>query len=415
MGHRQPAGAGGRGEPVTDHFAADVILRDIVVYAELGDHRTGWPADNAVSDWLVHELSAAGLAAELASFSFPLIQPEPSWIEAGGERVTGAPLYDGGVTGSDGVTGRLTDDPAQADGAILLLRGAPVAAHGKAAPWGDARPAGAILVTGDPEGAVFHRNAERIDAPLEVPVLQVARSDAGPLEAALAAGAPAHLVVQARRETGTATNVVATLPATSPNPAAALVVMTPKSGWGPCAAERGGGIVIELALARLLATLPDRRREVRFLFTGGHELAHYGLCALLDDRPELAEDVELWVHLGASIGSRLPLVSNVLASDEAARADLLAAFEAEEAGPVESRAPGTVPGGEAREVTDRRYVSQAGSHAYFHSENDTVEKAVDAERVARFGRAFRRLVEPLVISTSSTINTGDSADAPTSA
>lgn len=49
-----------------------------------------------------------------------------------------------------------------------------------------------------------------------------------------------------------------------------------------------------------------------------------------------------------------------------------------------------------RFILDRPFISIAGRHAYFHSENDTVEKATDADRVARFGRAFRRLVEPLV-------------------
>jgi hypothetical protein len=319
--------------------------------------------------------------------------------------VAGAPLYDGGVTDADGVVGRLTDEPSEADGAILVLRGAPISAHGTGAPWGDARPAGAILVTADPEGALCHRNAERIDAPLAVPVLQIAQRDAGPIEAALAAGpagsrTSARLAVQARRAPGTASNVVAILPATISQPAAPLVVMTPKSGWGPCAAERAGGIVIELALARLLAASPERRREVRFLFTGGHELAHYGLCSLLRERPALSDGVGLWVHLGASIGAGQPYPSRVFASDEPARARLIAAFEAEGAAPYESQAPGVMPGGEAREVVDRAYVSLASAHAYFHSDNDTLEKAVDATSVARFGRAFRRLVEPLVASTS---------------
>jgi hypothetical protein len=381
---------------VTEHFAAEAMLRDIVAYTELGDHRTGWPADNGCSDWLVRELRAAGVAAEQPSFTFPLVRPEPSWVEVGGARVSGAALYDGGVTDAGGVAGRLTDDPSDADGAILVLRNPPVSAHGKSAPWGEATPIGAILVTADPEGDICHRNAERIDDPLAVPVLQVGQRDAGPIEAALAAGEAGRLIVRAGRETGTATNVVATLPATIPAPEPPIVVMTPKSGWGPCAAERAGGIVIELALARLLASLPARRREVRFLFTAGHELAHYGLCALLRERPALSENVELWVHLGASIGAGRPMPSRVFASDEPARARLIAAFEAEGASPYESQASGVVPGGEARELLGQAYVSLASQHAYFHSDNDTVEKAVNAESVARFGRAVRRLVEPLV-------------------
>jgi hypothetical protein len=383
-----------------DHFAADAILRDIVAFTERGDHRTGWPADNAVSDWLVAALTAAGIPAERAPFTFPFVRPEPSWLEIDGQRVVGAPLYDGASTDPAGASARLTDDPAQANDAILVLRNPPVAAHGKGDPWGAAQPAGAVLVTGDPEGAVFHRNAERIDHPFAVPILQVAQRDAGPIEAALASGSRARLVVRAPREPGTATNVVAILPSTIEPADAPLVVMTPKSGWGPCAAERGGGIAIQVALARYLAALPTRRREVRFLFTAGHELAHYGLTSLLRERPALSDKVALWVHLGASIGAKVPHPSRVFASDEGARTALLAAFDAEGAAPFESQPPGTIPGGEAREVVDKPYVSLASAHAYFHSENDTVEKAVDAASVARFGRAFRRLVEPLVAGTS---------------
>src|SRR5687767_7271102 len=173
--------SGPEGDAVEDRFAAGAIARDISAYTELGDHRTGWPADNAVSDWLVAELMAAGLVAEQVPFSFPLVQPEPSWVAIDGQRVTGVPLYDGGVTGPSGITGRLTDDPTRAAGALLVLRDAPIAAHGRGEPWGGTRPAGVILISGDPEGAVLHRNAERIDAPFQVPVLQVARRDAGPI------------------------------------------------------------------------------------------------------------------------------------------------------------------------------------------------------------------------------------------
>ena len=383
-----------------DRFTAEAIAADIFTYTELGDHRTGWPADDDASEWLAATLRAAGLDSEQVPFTFPLVQPEPSWVELGGRRVPGAPLYDGGVTSPEGVSGRLTDVTTAADERLLVLRDAPIAAHGHREPWGDARPAGVIQISGDPEGAVLYRNAERIDRPFAVPVLQVARRDADPIEEAISAGGDATLVVRAQRAPGTATNVVATLPATigTPGPANnAIVLMTPKSGWGPCAAERGGGIAIELALARHLAALPERRREVRCLFTAGHELAHYGLCSLLRDQPARSSGVTLWVHLGASIGAKLPQPSRMFASDERARAALLAAFAAEGAAPFESQAPGVIPGGEARELLDRPYVSLAGQHAYFHSDNDTFEKAADAERVARFGRAFRRLVEPLVV------------------
>jgi hypothetical protein len=63
------------------------------------------------------------------------------------------------------------------------------------------------------------------------------------------------------------------------------------------------------------------------------------------------------------------------------------------AGPVALADPGVRPGGESREVFEHPFVALAGGHAYFHSPRDLPEVAVDAERVARFGRAFAELLE----------------------
>ncbi|MCH8100873.1 MAG: hypothetical protein IIB74_10610, partial [Proteobacteria bacterium] len=43
-----------------------------------------------------------------------------------------------------------------------------------------------------------------------------------------------------------------------------------------------------------------------------------------------------------------------------------------------------------------RFVTILGGHAYFHSPNDTVDRAVDAESVARYARAARAIVEGML-------------------
>ncbi|MCA9856781.1 MAG: hypothetical protein KC458_05840, partial [Dehalococcoidia bacterium] len=50
---------------------------------------------------------------------------------------------------------------------------------------------------------------------------------------------------------------------------------------------------------------------------------------------------------------------------------------------------GNPGGGEARNIAEGggRYVTFLGGHRYFHSPQDTVDVAVDAENVARWGQA----------------------------
>ena len=53
------------------------------------------------------------------------------------------------------------------------------------------------------------------------------------------------------------------------------------------------------------------------------------------------------------------------------------------------------PGGEARNIHEvgGRFVSFLGHHRYFHMPDDTFDNAVDAEAVARYARAARRVVD----------------------
>ena len=85
--------------------------------------------------------------------------------------------------------------------------------------------------------------------------------------------------------------------------AAPLVVMTPKSGWFTCAAERGGGIAVWLALAEHLAGSTPRR-TVHLLASSGHELHHLGLVHWLRSHTAIARRAAITLHLGASIGAR---------------------------------------------------------------------------------------------------------------
>ena len=79
------------------------------------------------------------------------------------------------------------------------------------------------------------------------------------------------------------------------------MISTPQSGWFTCAAERGPGIALFLALAKWA-----KEQDRRFLFvsTSGHELDGIGMRAFLASKaaPKV-DDVACWVHLGAGIAT----------------------------------------------------------------------------------------------------------------
>ena len=378
--------------------------RRIRAYERLGIHRTGWGADDAAADWLVEELAAIGIKGRVEQFEFPQLHIRRAELRIGGRSVPGVPLYDGGTTGREGVSAPLA---AALDGA-LTAGGGPVIAVWEV-PQSDARrltPAvyetldalaaagavGVVMVMGDEHGEPVLRNAERPDQPLALPVLQVAPKDVG--EGLRGEGA---LVIDAERRPGTARNVAAEIAGADPS-LAPVVLMTPKSGWYTCAAERGGGLAVWLAVAEAAAEQPGER-TLQLIASSGHELHHYGLDAWLDGPTGVpARDAHVWVHLGASIGAKQG-EGRVGAADEELMALAKQAL-AEHGIEREPMAVGFSGFGEARNIAERggRYISLLGGHPYFHSPNDVFEKAVDLEALAAHAVAWRSLVAGLARS-----------------
>lgn len=359
--------------------AADVLRGWIEEYAGLGLHRTGSPGDEATSRWLLRRLHDRGVASASVAFSFPRFAWREAAVFVGSSRVEGTPLYDAGSTGPEGTTGSfpvLEDPDAAALESALDVQGG---------------TEGLIVVTGDPEGYVRLQNAERMDRPWPVPALQIARRDAAPVLQAARTGAAMRLVIDGERLVGAASNVVADIPAAGADET--VVLMTPKSGWFGCAAERGGGIAIVLALAQAAAGLPGRRKHLRVLFTGGHELGHCGLIAYLAQRPALRDQASFWLQLGASIGAREASGMRIFTRDPALRGWFPGALQRHGAGPVALAPADLRPHGESREVFDRPFLSLAGRHPCFHSPRDMPGRTVDAESVAHYARAFLELLE----------------------
>ena len=248
------------------------------------------------------------------------------------------------------------------------------------------------MIMGDEHGEPVLRNAERPDDPLPLPVLQVAPKDTGEDLAG-----EAMLVIDAERRPGTALNVAAEIAGTTPA-LAPVVLMTPKSGWYTCAAERGGGLAVWLAIAEAIAKQPGKR-TLNLIASSGHELHHYGLDAWLDGPTGVpAQDAHVWIHLGASIGAKRG-IGRIGAADE----ELMALAKQALAEHGIKRDPMTVGFsgyGEARNIAERggRYISLLGGHPYFHSPNDIFEQAVDIESLVVHAIAWRSLVADLAQS-----------------
>ncbi len=388
-------------------LAPSVIEERIRAYEGFGIHRTGGTGDDRTSTWLRDLLVAAGVPGELERFKFPRVEYRRARLTWPDDTIDGTPMYDGGFTDFGGIEGELCEDSdPDPFGKIVVatsaVRGdqrwtaAMALAHYQA--LGEQGIVGIVVPSGDPEGEVILRNAEHIKTPFNVPVLQIAAKDARRLTSSLViGGVEATLEVDGERLQSSATNVVATV-AGSDEALAPVVVMTPKSGWFTCAAERGGGIAIWVALAEAVASAGPKR-TVHFVASSGHELHHQGLYHYLAARHGIIKDAAAWLHLGASIGARYPN-ARLGGSDEYLHT--LATGAVRDAGVDESTLDvfdvGNPGGGEARNIAEGggRYVTFLGGHRYFHSPQDTVDIAVDAENVSRWGQAAWAVLQGMI-------------------
>ena len=355
--------------------------RRIRAYERLGIHRTGWGTDDAAAHWLAEELAAIGVEAQVEQFEFPQLHIRRAELRIDDRAIPGVPLYDAGTTPREGVSAPLVAAPdgvLDGDGPAIAVWELPEADTRRLTPavydtlesLAAAGAIGVVMVMGDEHGEPVLRNAERPDDPLPLPVLQVAPKDIGE-----GLAGQATLVIDAERRPGTALNVAAEIAGTNPS-LAPVVLMTPKSGWYTCAAERGGGLAIWLAVAEAVAQHPGER-TLKLIASSGHELHHYGLDAWLDGPTGVpAQDAHVWIHLGASIGAKRSTGRLGAANEElmALARQALAKHNIER----EPMPVGFSGYGEARNIAERggRYISLLGGHPYFHSPNDVFEKAV---------------------------------------
>ncbi len=354
-----------------------------------GVHRTATAGDKAAADWLTGEVAHLGAAPTVEAYTLDRLDPVDSFLECGGERIPGVPVFDAPATSADGIAGTLGPDIAVVE---LSPRSVYDPAYEKMRR--EAAQRGLVIVcTGDQPGLGL-QNAEQFRRPYGAPAIQVASEAREAVLAAAARQAPARLVAVSRRTPVRALNVVVTLPGcgrTRPP----VVVMTPRSSWWQSTAERGGGLVCWLETLRALLASPPLC-DVTFTANSGHELGHLGLDEFIARRPgrerPVAAGGAVWVHYGANIGAAGGDLAILSTSDDL-RAQ--AAAELARAGqPADRIAPKTlVPSGETRDIhrAGGRYLTLVGSNPFFHLPQDRWPHAVDAAAVARIAAAMARL------------------------
>ena len=377
------------------------VAADVRGWDAIDDHRTGTAGDRQTSDWLMAQARDAGGVVRREDFRLSRWILKRCTLRRGDDLVEGVPLFDGGTTGAQGVGGRLsllTDGEVASGSAAIGLGSFGHAAGAANRALAEARNSDsyrAVVAVSNMDSVVSGlalQNADRFRTPFGPPVLQVATEYGPGLHEAAVRGETVTVTAHVGFETATGSNVVCRLPGREPG-LLPLVVLTPKSAWWVCTAERGGGIAVWLALLRHLAANRPRR-DVLFVATSGHELGHLGLDHFLtaNDPP----NARAWIHLGANfaaVDSRIRL--------QASDADLLGMARNELTGAdvsVATTTPlGERPGGEARNVHDlgARYVSLLGSNAWFHHPEDRWPVTVDLDRTRRIIGAGRAIVDRL--------------------
>lgn len=365
--------------------------------ATFEDLRSGGRGDIACGEWLEGLLQQQGFDVRRQVFETPYFEPSTSLLRAGSIE---APVYPQGIvvpTGPGGVIGRLqlwrtAGDVVDPEGAIVLML-LPSARYSKLAdpalkaaiePISRGGAAAIVLITSGPSGERILLNADPKGPAYPQPMAVMGPKDAQPLYALAQRGLTATLVTDGTGGTRPAFNLIAEINRPGPR----IVISTPRSGWGPCMAERGPGIAVFCALAQ---TLPQAFPEHSwtFLANSGHEYDNLGSHHVIANGAPSPANTKLWFHLGAGfaardfheVGSQLyPLKSadpqRFLVSSEAFVPTLQETFAGLPG--LEVPYPARMgSGGELAEILAAGYpraLGMMGNHRFHHASSDTVDK-----------------------------------------
>lgn len=402
---------------MTDPLSPNALRADVMRYAAMGEHRTASSVDLMTADWIKNEMHAAGLQADFDTWSLRQFHLESCWIETLNTRISAFPLWHPTPVGTEPIDLSLaTDVDLMGKAALILFEDLMVTAKSDhAAKVEAAARAGARAVIGctpHRSGEIYGQNVipPHNQRPWPIPVLMVA-----PKYWHILIDAADHGDVAKLNLTGTddqaakAHNVVSRLARGS----RWIIVSTPQSGWFRCAGERGAGVALLLGLARWAAA-SEMPQSFLFLSNSGHEIGHMGIHHVFEqDVLPPRDQTDVWLHLGASIGTRAyaqldgvlspsgPEPESWLFCSDDIQAPLERAFEAM---PHLSAEPYNRKNGEIRWILERGYsaFSLMGPQRFFHLESDGPE-AVDADLLSAIARTLCRAFAGLATHQKETV------------
>lgn len=290
------------------------MQHDLRAYDSFGRKNAGGYGDTVCGDWVEGRLRSLGFAVERQVIAAAaIIEAEPH-LRVGNVRVDVA-------THCLGVRGiyRVETGPLSVWGAPEIAapvsEGAIVVAHLPSQRWSsalhpvvretiarafDAGASALVLVTHGPSGDLIHLNRTLEAGRQEGPITLMAPRDWTTLQPALASNSTVTLSLNARAIERPAFNVVGR---NNRGASRWLVVSTPRSGWGPCIAERGPGVAAFLELARW-ASQRFPQFNLAFVCTSSHEFENAGGAAFLEGGAPAPGATALWLHLGAGFAAR---------------------------------------------------------------------------------------------------------------
>ena len=368
------------------------VARVLQAYDAQGNHRTGTELDSASAKWLVNQVRHFGIKSELESFSLSRIDPQSCYLHIAGRRIDGVPLFDGGFTPTEGVSGRL--GPFATDAEIGLVESEPsqlaepgIERRNEVAEARRSPHKAVVVLTRGAKPGLFLINASAFSKPFGPPMLQISSAETDWLKAQAQSRAEATLIAQVKRTGAEAFNVVVKIAGSNPT-LAPLVLMAPRSAWWQCVSEQGSRLACWLEAIRVLAS-SHPARDCLFVALSGHELGLLGIGSYIERRPNLVKGAHAWIFFGSDIGA--PRQPNLIhASDDVLEQWTVAAMEKEGLTVNAKARHDSKARGEAAVIQKGggRFVTIACGSDVYHSVADRWPEAVDVATLARYAKAF---------------------------
>jgi hypothetical protein len=368
------------------HFmTGELLFNDVKAYSALGEHRTSGNADRDTSAWLAEQLTGLGFASKLLPFRVRQFQFQAARLLVNNRSIPCFPLWFPRATAPFHSTVAHGEIKGRVAIARLPAGGAMTPAHlAVLQPLIDAGASAIVAVTPSESGELVALNSPANAEPWPVPIVLAGPAEEINLRGAIDLGISIQGRDEARAEAFETVGEIGT-------GEKRIVISTPSSGWFHCAGERGPGIAIWLALARW-ASHRELKARYTFVASSGHELGEQGMHHFLASQAPAPDEINVWLHLGASIaarGSTRRLMTNrpewlpVLSRNFASMADLRPEVT-------------QTPVGELGQLAGLKYpcFGIAGGHTLFHSPSD-LPSTTSAAMLEPVGQALLRTVAEL--------------------